>query len=68
MDDLTGYEEHLQDDATQDDYNREAYGDPCPRHGTLRYGGDCGECEMEADDFNDVHPDDEPAEFSNYQE
>jgi hypothetical protein len=27
------------------DYIREAYGDPCKVHGTLRYGGDCGACE-----------------------
>jgi hypothetical protein len=26
------------------DYVREAYGDPCPVHGTLRGGGDCPEC------------------------
>jgi hypothetical protein len=27
------------------DYKREAYGDPCPAHGTLRWGGDCGRCQ-----------------------
>jgi hypothetical protein len=52
-----GYEEHLRDEATHDDYMREAYGDPCPRHGTLRYGGDCGRCEMEAEeDFEPTEP------------
>ena len=29
----------------REDYKREAYGDPCPKHGTLRYGGDCPQCE-----------------------
>lgn len=24
---------------------RERYGDPCPRHGTLRWQGDCPDCE-----------------------
>lgn len=41
---LTGYEEHLRDEATHADYMREAYGDACPGCGTLRYGGDCGKC------------------------
>lgn len=43
-DELTGYEEHLRDEATHADYVREAYGDPCPGCGSLRYGGDCGKC------------------------
>ena len=43
-DELTGYEEHLRDEGTRADYVREAYGDPCPTHGTLRYGGDCPAC------------------------
>lgn len=43
-DQLTGYEEHLRDEGTREDYNREAYGDPCPHCGSLRYGGDCGLC------------------------
>lgn len=48
-DELTGYEEHLRDTATREDYNREAYGDPCPAHKHfLRYGGDCPYCEDEA--------------------
>ena len=44
MIELTGYAEHLRDEATHDDYVREAYGDPCPGCGSLRYGGDCGKC------------------------
>lgn len=40
-DDVTGYE------ATDYDYRSEAFGDPCPNHGTLRFGGDCPKCEDE---------------------
>ena len=29
------------------DYRREAYGDPCPVHGTLRWQADCPDCEIE---------------------
>lgn len=35
------------------DYLREAFGDPCPTHGTLRGGGDCAECLKEWE--NDVY-------------
>ena len=38
------------------DYRREAYGAPCPRHGELTYGGDCSQCEAEADEL-DGNPD-----------
>jgi hypothetical protein len=43
-DELTGYDEHLRDEGTHNDYIVEAYGDPCPRCQTLRFGGDCGPC------------------------
>jgi hypothetical protein len=33
------------------DYRREAYGDPCPRHGTLRWQADCPDCEVEAEEL-----------------
>ena len=29
------------------DYKVEAYGDPCPKHNTLRWGGDCPDCQIE---------------------
>lgn len=31
-------------ESIYDDYRREAYGDPCPHCGELRYGGDCPSC------------------------
>lgn len=36
------------------DYLREAYGDPCPKHGTLRWQADCPDCEEEAMDLMDA--------------
>ena len=40
------------DIAARNDARREAYGAPCPKHGTLTWGGDCGDClaEWELDD------------------
>jgi hypothetical protein len=56
--DLTGYEEHLRDQGTREDYMREAYGDPCPC-GTLRWGADCPKCyNFEAEEREALaHPD-----------
>lgn len=39
------------------DYNREAYGDPCPKHHTLRFGGDCMECDWQMEVFGEVATD-----------
>lgn len=48
---LTGYAEHVRDEATRWDYVSEAFGDRCPRHpGVLRGGGDCWKCEAFAYD------------------
>lgn len=36
------------------DYRREAYGAPCPRHGELTWGGDCSQCNAEAEADDDA--------------
>jgi hypothetical protein len=39
------YQEHVDHEAgARFDDHRERFGDPCPRHGTLRWGGDCPTC------------------------
>lgn len=37
------------DGRTASDYKREAYGDPCPKCGCLRWQGDCPNCTPEED-------------------
>jgi hypothetical protein len=44
-------------EATRQDYNREAYGDPCPKHGTLRWQADCPDCEQEEQDAAEAERD-----------
>ena len=41
---LEDREEILQEFFSHHDYKREAYGDPCPCCGELRWGGDCPAC------------------------
>lgn len=43
---------------------REAYGDPCPTHGILRYGGDCPRCEAEFEGIIVLTPAPAPAPAS----
>lgn len=49
IDAVTGYEEHVRNEASHYDYVSEAYGDPCPGCRRLRYGGNCGNCMKDED-------------------